>query len=111
MKHISGEKEKAIALRKQGKTYSEILAKIPVAKSTLSLWLHDVGLDVWGYPASFVNGPPMKVWPAGSEFFPSSDHDKVVFLAPSYAYAFAAEAVGAWLHEVKYGKRKKGRGT
>lgn len=31
-------------MRKQGKTYSEILAKIPVAKSTLALWLHGVGL-------------------------------------------------------------------
>lgn len=38
------EKKKAIALRKQGKSYSEILAVIPVAKSTLSEWLHDVGL-------------------------------------------------------------------
>lgn len=31
-------------LRKKGKSYSEILAEIPVAKSTLSLWLRDVGL-------------------------------------------------------------------
>lgn len=38
------EKGRAIALRKQGKSYSEILSEIPVAKSTLSLWLHDVGL-------------------------------------------------------------------
>lgn len=38
------EKEKAIELRKKGRSYSEILAVIPVAKSTLALWLHDVGL-------------------------------------------------------------------
>lgn len=38
------EKEKAIKLRKEGKTYSEILAIIPVAKSTLSLWLREVGV-------------------------------------------------------------------
>lgn len=39
------EKQKAIALRKQGKTYSEILKVVPVAKSTISLWLQDVGLS------------------------------------------------------------------
>lgn len=38
-------KEKAIKLRKEGKTYSEILKEIPIAKSTLSLWLRDVGLS------------------------------------------------------------------
>ncbi len=38
-------KEKAIALRKEGLSYSEILAKVPVAKSTLSDWLHSVGLS------------------------------------------------------------------
>ncbi|MFA6251831.1 MAG: hypothetical protein WCX74_00270 [Candidatus Paceibacterota bacterium] len=37
-------KEKAVALRKSGLSYSEILKEIPVAKSTLSLWLRDVGL-------------------------------------------------------------------
>lgn len=37
-------KNKAIKLRKQGKTYSEILQQITVAKSTLSLWLREVGL-------------------------------------------------------------------
>lgn len=37
-------KEKAIHLRKLGKTYKEILSVIPVAKSTLSLWLRSVGL-------------------------------------------------------------------
>ena len=41
---MHSQKEQAIQLRKQGKTYSEILAIIPVAKSTLSLWLRDVGL-------------------------------------------------------------------
>ena len=38
-------KEHAILLRKQGKTYSEILNEISVAKSTLSLWLREVGLS------------------------------------------------------------------
>ena len=38
-------KEKAIALRKEGNTYSEILAQVPIAKSTLSDWLHSVGLS------------------------------------------------------------------
>jgi transposase len=38
------EKETAIELRRQGYSYSEILKKIPVAKSTLSLWLRSVGL-------------------------------------------------------------------
>ena len=37
-------KEQAIALRRLGKTYSEILREVPVAKSTLSLWFLDVGL-------------------------------------------------------------------
>lgn len=37
-------KVRAIELRRQGNTYSEILKVIPVAKSTLSLWFHDVGL-------------------------------------------------------------------
>lgn len=38
------EKEKAINLRKQGKTYSEILSVVPVAKSTLAIWLQSVSL-------------------------------------------------------------------
>lgn len=38
------EKKEAIRLRKSGKTYSEILSQVPVAKSTLALWLHEVGL-------------------------------------------------------------------
>ena len=39
-------KEKAIELRKQGLSYREILTEIPVAKSTISLWLREVGLTV-----------------------------------------------------------------
>lgn len=38
------EKEKAIQLRREGRTYSEILAQIPIAKSTLSEWLKSVQL-------------------------------------------------------------------
>lgn len=37
-------KQKAILFRKEGLSYSEILKQIIVAKSTLSLWLRDVGL-------------------------------------------------------------------
>ncbi len=37
-------KNKAIALRKEGNTYSEIMKVIPVAKSTLSDWLKQVGM-------------------------------------------------------------------
>ena len=39
------ERELAIKLRKKGFSYSEILKKVPVAKSTLSLWLRSVGLS------------------------------------------------------------------
>lgn len=39
-----GEKQRAIQLRREGKTYSEILAEVPVAKSTLSEWLKSVQL-------------------------------------------------------------------
>lgn len=39
-------KEKAIALRKKGLTYSEILKLVAVAKSTLSIWLQEVGLSI-----------------------------------------------------------------
>ncbi|OGZ01869.1 MAG: hypothetical protein A2946_02960 [Candidatus Liptonbacteria bacterium RIFCSPLOWO2_01_FULL_53_13] len=39
-----GLKQKAIALRKEGLSYSEILLQVPVAKSTLGLWLHSVEL-------------------------------------------------------------------
>lgn len=38
------DKEKAILLRKQGKSYSEIQTHISVNKSTLSSWLHDMPL-------------------------------------------------------------------
>ncbi len=40
------EKERAIILRKEGRSYGEILKEIPVAKSTLSLWLKSVGLSI-----------------------------------------------------------------
>lgn len=45
-RHNQSVKEKAIAMRKEGKVYGEILAVIPVAKSTLSLWLREVGLSI-----------------------------------------------------------------
>ena len=38
------EREQAIKLRKQGFSYSEILQKIPIARSTLSLWLRNAKL-------------------------------------------------------------------
>lgn len=38
------DKERAVQLRKEGKTYSEILALVPVAKSTLSIWLREIGI-------------------------------------------------------------------
>lgn len=44
MKALVQEKEKAIAMRRQGHTYNEIMAVIPVAKSSLSLWLKDLPL-------------------------------------------------------------------
>ncbi len=40
----SAEKERAIRLRKEGKTYSEIMAEISIAKSTLAEWLKSVQL-------------------------------------------------------------------
>lgn len=39
------EKERAVALRGRGLSYREILRRVPVAKSTLSLWLREVGLS------------------------------------------------------------------
>lgn len=39
------EKDRAIDLRRAGSSYSEILAQVKVAKSTLSLWLRSVGLS------------------------------------------------------------------
>jgi hypothetical protein len=44
MKKLVQEKEKAIALRKKGLSYNEILVQVPVAKSSLSLWLKDLPL-------------------------------------------------------------------
>lgn len=41
------EREKAIALRRQGLSYSEIRREVKVAKSSLSLWLRPVGLLYW----------------------------------------------------------------
>jgi hypothetical protein len=38
------EKNKAIELRKQGKTFGEILSKIPVSKGSLSYWLRNITL-------------------------------------------------------------------
>lgn len=38
------EKELAVKLRKRGFTYKEIISKLPVAKSSLSLWLKDLPL-------------------------------------------------------------------
>ena len=38
------EKKKAVRLRREGKTYAEILNSVSVAKSTLSIWLKEVGL-------------------------------------------------------------------
>ena len=40
------EKIKAINLRKLGRSYSEIIKKVKVSKSTLSLWLRDVKLTI-----------------------------------------------------------------
>lgn len=44
MKALVQEKTKAITLRKQGHSYKEILKQVPVAKSSLSLWLKDLPL-------------------------------------------------------------------
>lgn len=40
------EKELAIKLRKQGLSYKQILKKVKVSKSTLSLWCRDISLTV-----------------------------------------------------------------
>jgi len=40
------DRERAIELRRQGLSYSQILAQVPVAKSTLSLWLRSVRLSI-----------------------------------------------------------------
>jgi hypothetical protein len=39
------ERNAAIGLRKQGRTYTEILEKIPASKSSLSYWLRDIKLN------------------------------------------------------------------
>jgi hypothetical protein len=44
MRLLVREKEKAIELRKKGLSYRDILAILPVAKSTLSEWLKDLPL-------------------------------------------------------------------
>ena len=44
MKKLVQEKKTAIALRRQGLSYNEILKQVPVAKSSLSLWLKDLPL-------------------------------------------------------------------
>ena len=44
MQKKKSESKLALELRKDGNTYREILKKVPVAKSTLSLWLKSVGL-------------------------------------------------------------------
>jgi hypothetical protein len=38
------EKRVAVKLRRQGLSYNEILRKVPVAKSTLSVWLRNIGV-------------------------------------------------------------------
>lgn len=45
MVYLNEDYKKAIELRKKGFSYSEILKCVPVAKSTLSLWLRSVGLS------------------------------------------------------------------
>lgn len=44
MQKKTKEKDLAIRLRKRGYSYNEILRRVPVAKSTLSLWLRSVNL-------------------------------------------------------------------
>lgn len=44
MKKLVQEKESAVQLRKNGLSYAEILKQVPVAKSSLSLWLKDLPL-------------------------------------------------------------------
>lgn len=44
-RHSESTKQLAISMRKKGCTYNEILVVVPVAKSTLSLWLREVGLS------------------------------------------------------------------
>ena len=44
MKTLVSEKEEAIRLRKKGLSYREILKKVPVSKSTISVWLRNTPL-------------------------------------------------------------------
>lgn len=46
MKILVREKEQAIELRKKGLSYKEILKIVPVAKSSLSLWLKNTPLSI-----------------------------------------------------------------
>src|SRR5574341_1543113 len=41
------ERQQAIALRREGLSYSEIRRRVPVSKSSLSVWLRSVGLVEW----------------------------------------------------------------
>lgn len=44
MKSLVREKQKAVDLRRKGYSYRDILKEVPVAKSSLSLWLKDLPL-------------------------------------------------------------------
>ncbi len=44
MKALVHEKQRAIELRKKGYSYKDIMAEVPVAKSSVSLWLKDTPL-------------------------------------------------------------------
>lgn len=44
MRSLVQERERAVALRKQGLSYRDILLQVPVAKSSLSLWLKGLPL-------------------------------------------------------------------
>src|SRR3989339_304018 len=46
MAHQSSVKRRAILLRRRGKSLNEIARLLPVAKSTLSLWLRNVALPM-----------------------------------------------------------------
>ncbi len=46
MKSLVHEKARAIELRRKGYSYKEIMAEVPVAKSSISLWLRDTPLTV-----------------------------------------------------------------
>ena len=44
MRSMVQERARAIALRKQGYSYSDILKEVPVSKSSISIWLQDLKL-------------------------------------------------------------------